>query len=108
MDKSEICPDRSRLSVAKKPSLSGGGSKTKRFKPGKALSLLNSVLEFITDPNDIPHSTALDRCLRLNGELITLPQNEEEERAMDNTLWDYILKRVKNKLGLSCAKLSTA
>ena len=68
MEKSEVCPDRSKLSVAKKPSLSSGGGKTKRFKPGRLLSILDSVLEFITDPITIPPSTALDRCLRLNGE----------------------------------------
>ena len=60
--------------------------------------MLDSVLEFITDPNAIPHSEALDRCLRLNGELITLPQNEEEEKAMDNVLWDFLLKRVENNM----------
>ena len=98
MDKSEVCPDRSRLPVAKKPSLSTGGSKTKRFKPGKVLSLLDSVLEYITEPINIPHSAAVDRCFRLNGELITLPQNDEEEKAMDNVLWDFMLKRVENNM----------
>ena len=55
-------------------------------------------MEFITDPITIPPSTVLDSCLRLNGELIPLPQNEEEEKAMDSVLWDFMLKREENNL----------
>ena len=84
--------------MQKEPNKSAEKSKTKRFKPGKMLTLLDSVLELITDPEDIPLSAAVDQCFRLNGELLTLPKNEEEEKAMDNILWDFMLKRVENNM----------
>ena len=99
IDKSEICPDRSKPSAMKKPSLSKGGIKTKRFKPNNDRpSLANSVLELITDPIAIPFSESVDRCFRLNGELARLPQNKEEEDAIDKVLWDFQLKRVSNNM----------
>ena len=100
MDKSDICPDGSKISVPKRPTLSKSGGKRKRFKPdgNKRKSVMDSVLEFITDPFDITNAGAVDRCFRLNGELIPLPQNADEEKAMDNTLWDWMLKRVENNM----------
>ena len=64
-----------------------------------------SVLEFITDPYLVTNAGVVDRCFRLNGELIPLPQNAEEEKAMDNTLWDWMLKRVGNNITQSLTQL---
>ena len=41
---------------------------------------------------------AVDRCLRLNGELMPLPQTMEEEACFDKTLWDYMNKRLENNI----------
>ena len=55
-------------------------------------SFVGSVLEVITDPNDKTPADAQDSCFLLNGELMTIPQTNEENELMDKTLWDYMTK----------------
>ena len=61
-------------------------------------SFVDHVLEVLTDPDSKTTREASDRCFRLNGELITLPQNEEEEKVMDKALWDYMMQRTSNNI----------
>ena len=59
-------------------------------------SFVNYVLELITDPFLKANTDAVDRCLRLNGELMPVPQTKDEEALFDKTLWDYMNKRLEN------------
>ena len=60
--------------------------------------MTDSVLEAITDPYKKTNEEARDRCFRLNGEMMRLPQNKEEDQLMDKTLRNYQLKRADNNL----------
>ena len=33
-----------------------------------------------------------DRCYRLSGQILTIPVNEEEEKLLDKTGWNYMMK----------------
>ena len=100
IDKSEICLMSE--PTAQEPSTSAKMSDKKRYKqPSKFnSSFVDYVLEVITDPFYKPNSEAVDRCLRLNGELMPVPQTEEEEALFDKTLWDYMNKRIENNLSI--------
>lgn len=99
VDKNEVCADTSKPSVMKKPSIASEKTKRKRFRPKvHQKSLAESVLEFITDPYSKTLLDAREGCFRLNGELLALPQNEEEEELLDKILWDFQLKRYSNNL----------
>ena len=99
MEKSEVCPDTSKPSIRKKPRVSSNVTKRRRFKPRLLRkSLTDSVLEVITDPYKKTNEEARDRCFRLNGEMMRLPQNKEEDQLMDKTLRNYQLKRADNNL----------
>ena len=41
---------------------------------------------------------AWDRCLRLNGELVPLPQNKAEEMALDNAIKKYLKEKYFNNM----------
>ena len=83
----------------KKPSMSAATNEKKRFKPKSIKqSFVGSTLEYISAPDSKTNGEAQDMCFRLNGELMTLPQNAEEEKLMDKTLWDYITKKVENNI----------
>ena len=56
------------------------------------------VLELLTDPYRKSYGDVRDYCFRLNGEILSLPQNKEEDEMMDKTIWDYQLKRYANNL----------
>lgn len=96
MDMSEVCP--SKAARPQKPRLSSAGNARKRFKPPKRNRTSNagSVLELITDPDGKVNGDAQDRCFRLNGKLITLPQNKEDEDLMNGVLLDYMRKKSSN------------
>ena len=101
MDKQAVCPDPRKQISKSKPAQSGGSqNERKRFKPKATKeSFIGSVLELIPGGNYAKTaSIALDSCFRLNGELMTIPQTEEEEKLMDKTLWDYLMKKAANNL----------
>ena len=79
---------------------SGSQNERRRFKPkATKKSFVDSVLEVIDGSNsEKTSSIALDSCFHLNGELMSIPQTEEEENLMDQTLWDYLLKKTGNNL----------
>ena len=99
MDKSDVCPDESKQAVMQKPKLSAGTNLKRRYKPSSnSLGLLGSILELITDPGDKTFDDAIDRCFRLNGELMTMPQNENEDIVLDKIFWNFMLKKASNNL----------
>ena len=99
MEKSEICPDTCKPSIMKKPRLGAEVTKRSRFHPkNHGKSSLESVLELLTDPNREKNPEVIDRSFRLNGELLALPQNKEEDQLLDMTLWNYQLNRYANNL----------
>ena len=67
-------------------------------------SFVDNVLEVITDPFSKDNTEAVDRCLRLNGELMPIPQTKEEEAFYDKTVWDYMKKRIENNISLVADK----
>ena len=101
MDKSEVCPDPAMPAAKQQPRPSAETRERKRFKPEpaeNALSLAGSILELITDPDTKTLIDVQDRCFRLNGELVTVPQTEEEEKLVDNVAWDYQMKKASNNM----------
>ena len=102
MDKSEICLQTDMKPTAQEPSKSARMSNKKRYnQPSKfKASYVDYVLEVITDPFAKDNPEAVDRCLRLNGELMPLPQTKEEEAFFDKTVWDYMNKRIENNISL--------
>ena len=49
-----------------------------------------------TDPDGKTNGDAQDRCFRLNVELLTLPQNKNDEDLMNSVLWNYLMKSYSN------------
>ena len=43
-------------------------------------------------------------CFRLNGEFVAAPQNKEEEKMLDKTIWDYLTKKAANNISDIVAK----
>ena len=101
LDKSEVCPDPTKPSVAQKSSKSARKSGNGRFNPMVSFNystFIGSVLELMPDSDFKTTRDAQDRCFRLNGALMQLPQNEEEENLFDNLIWDYLRKRTNNDI----------
>ena len=100
IDKSKVCIDPNNPLVMQEASKSAGNTNRKRFrpKPISNSSFVGSVLEVITTPNTIDAADARDRCFRLNGVLMSIPQNPEEQKLMDITLWDYMMKKASNNI----------
>ena len=101
IDGSEICLDGTKPIVTQKPRYSTDTVEAKRFRPkliGNSTSFLSNILEFITDPDWKSQYDAEDRCFRFNGELISAPQNKEEEEMVDKLLWDYMMKKAANNV----------
>ena len=98
IDKVSICLDLKQEVEREKPVKSAAITKRRRFKPRSEghLSVLQSVPLLITDPNGKSALEAKDRCFRLSGEMMTIPQSEEENRMMDKILWDYMRKKTSN------------
>ena len=61
-------------------------------------TFVGRVLESISDPYEKSYDEALDLCMRLNGYLLTIPQNNEELEVLDKVLWDFMVKQVFNNL----------
>ena len=98
MDKSEVCPDSSKTILEEKPTKAAGSNQKKRFKPRimPNKSSLSSVLEYIEDHSLKSADMGKDMCFRLNGELMTVPQSEDEAKMMEKILRDYMRKKVSN------------
>ena len=62
--------------------------------PQGAKSLYDTLL--ITDPYLKGAREFRDRCFGLAGYILTVPQNEDEERLLDKTMLEYVMKKVAN------------
>ena len=100
VDKKSICPDATKNIIKKKTSKTTAKKQRKRFQPKTTkLTFVSSVLELFPGSNtERTSAIALNTCFRLNGELMPIPQTQEEERLMDKTLWDYMMKKSTNNL----------
>ena len=98
MDKSEVCPDPNKNVEKQKPIKSGESQEKKRFQPKKKhhKTFVGLVVEYIesTIQKDIEH--AKDMCYRHDGELVTVPQNEEEESVLAKLVENFVMKKVAN------------
>ena len=98
MDKSEVCPDPNKKKERQKLTKSSEGQKKNRFQPKikHHKTFVGLVLEYIESTiwKDIDH--AKDMCYRHNGELVTIPQNEEEENVLAKLVENFVLKKVSN------------
>ena len=102
MNKKDVCPDPSVATVMQEPSKLGGSREATRYKPKHdgSSSFVGKVLELISDPYSSSPLQLKDRCLRLAGAILTVPQNEIEEQLMDKTIWDYLVKKSSNNITL--------
>ena len=100
--KSDVCPDPDiKFLKMDEPSRMGADTESTRFKPSfteENPTFIGKVLEIITDPYPKSYFEARDRCYRLAGEIMPIPQTEEEERLMDKTQWDFMMKKVDNNV----------
>ena len=100
MDKSEVCPDISNPLKEKKARILASKADRRRFKPktnGKYVP--GAILELILVPKEkMTPKDCEDLCFRLNGAFAPLPQNDEEEKKLDRTVWDYMKKRTSNNI----------
>ena len=83
-----------------KPRKSGRKSERKRFKPPPPPSIVGSTKQVISGHPQTGLKEAIDVCFRFNGALMSLPQSLEEEKAMDKTLWNFMMKSVANNITL--------
>ena len=101
MPKADVCPDPDEPKILQEPSKLGATQEQKRYKPKNkdSSTFVGKVLELITDPFEkIDTLQSKDRCFRLDGEILSLPQNEEEEKLMDQVMWNYLMKKIGNDL----------
>ena len=98
-DKSEVCRNVMKPVEAQPPRKSSKSSARKRFKQEfTILSPLElNVLEVITDYGKT-NSEKVGSCLRLNGQLMSLPQTEEESELLEKTVRIFMIKSAKNNL----------
>ena len=100
LDKASVCPEKNVVVTQQEPSKLGTKSEQKRFKPklqGNS-SFIGKVLEVITDPDNKNAMDCKDRCYRLSGQILTIPENEEEEKLLDKTGWNYMMKKANNNI----------
>ena len=78
MDSSEVCPDPNKPVTMQQPRIAASGADRRRFQPPRRrkASYAGDIMELITDPDLKSNGDAENRCFRLNGELLTLPQNK--------------------------------
>ena len=100
LDKSEVCLDSDKHIKVQKRSTIGGKSKKKRFKPkfSTKSSFVGKILELITDPYSKTARDCKDRCFRLSGEIMTVPETLEEVNLMHKVMWNYMMKKAENNL----------
>ena len=96
MAKNEVCPEKPM--TMQKPRKSGGKVERKRFKPRIPPPIIGSSAKLISGHPQTGTKSAIDVCFRLNGALMSLPQNVEEEKIMDKILWDYMMKKAANNI----------
>ena len=66
-----------------KPRKSGKKIERKRFKEPTPPSIVGSAKQVISGHPQTGLKEAIDVCFRFNGALMSLPQNLDEEKAMD-------------------------
>ena len=78
MDSSEVCPDPNKPVTMQQPRITASGADRRRFQPSRRrrTSYAGDIMELITDLDEKTNGDAENRCFRLNGELLTLPQNK--------------------------------
>ena len=81
MARNEVCPEKPM--IMQKPRKSGGKAERKRFKPHIPPPIIGSSAKLISGPPPTGIKDAIDVCFQLNGVLMSLPQNLEEEKIMD-------------------------
>ena len=64
------------------------------------MSYVGRVLELMTDPEKKNALEYKDRCFRLSGEIMTVPQSNEEADYMDKVLWEYMMRKANNDINL--------
>ena len=98
LDQSEVCPDPNQTTKKQKTvkSTEGGGKKNFKPKTKNHKTFVGLVLELIEHNEPKNNAEAKDMCYRLNGELMTIPQNEEEAKLLAKMFNDFILKKVSN------------
>ena len=100
LDKQDVCLDPDIQIKMQKRSKVKGKSEKKRFTPnfdGKS-SYVGKVLEVVPDPYPKSAMDCKDRCYRLAGQIITLPQSKDEEKLMNKAMWNYMMKKADNNL----------
>ena len=100
MEKSEVCAEISMPVREKKAKVLASKTERKRFKPkliGKYVSGATLEVMLIPKEEKAPKDNG-EMCFRLNGELAPVPQNEEEDKILDKTVWDYMTKKVANNI----------
>ena len=100
MEKSEVCLDVSRNTKEKRPRISSSKTGSRRFKPKTNGTFVSgAVFEMIViQKYKMTFKDKEGLCFRLNGELVAVPQNEEENKILDKTVWDYLTKRAANNI----------
>ena len=99
--KSEICPDPNINQRKDEPSRLGGKTKKLRYKPKRMeakSTFIGKVIEIISDPYRISPLESKDRCYRLDGEILTVPQTEEEEQVLAKVQRDFMMKKAANNV----------
>ena len=100
LDKSEVCPDPNEISEKQKTVKSTQGNRKTNFQPKSKNhgTFVGLVLEYIEHNELKNNKEAKDMCFRLNGELMAVPQNVEEELILRKIIDDFMLKKVSNNL----------
>ena len=99
--KSEICPEPKKKQEKQAPSRVGGKSTKLRYRPNfteENPSFVGKTIEIISDPFAKSPLEAKDRCTRLAGEILTVPQNDEEEKLLAKVQRDFMMKKTGNNL----------
>ena len=81
-----------------KPRKSGKKGERKRFKAPPPPPIIGSTAKLLTGKDPTGTKGAIDICFRLNGAMMSLPQNMEEEKIMDKVLWDFMMKKASNNI----------
>ena len=97
IDKSEVCSNVKNPVEAQPPSKSSMSAMRKKFKQEFTINepLDANILEVITDYGKT-NEQKVGSCLRLNGQLMSLPQTEEESELVLKTLRSFALKTAGN------------
>ena len=92
MDSQEICLDQSQPVPERTPTDSVRVHKQAKLNLNAThVSYADLHLEYIGDKSWHTNMEAIEGCKRLNGELTTVPQNEEEEKLLVKTMRDVLI-----------------